>query len=344
MSEVNMQAVAELAGVSRITVSRALRTPHLVRPDTRERILAIAERLGYVYHAAAADLIKGKTSIIGLILPTMRTPVFAETILSVQDAAQALDMNVILGNSGYDPALEEHLLRQFQGRRLAGLILVGFTPGREKQILALQAGGIPSVVIWNTPTPGSPLNIVGFDNRLAARTAMEHLIGLGHRRIGLIVGPRGGGSRVSERVEAYRDALAGHGISWDESLVRSAEPTIANGEAEARHLLEVSRSRPTAIFAASDNLAIGAMSAARSLGIAVPGELSVCGFDNIHFAAHCNPPLTTVNVPARRMARIAAKHLRGLIRGSTPAAPLSVCLKTRLIIRESCAPPCAGDG
>lgn len=341
MSEVNMQAVADLAGVSRITVSRVLRSPHLVRPETRERILAIIDRLGYVYHAAAADLIRGKTSIIGLILPTIRTLVFAETILAVQNASSELGMNVILGSSQYDPVLEERLLRQFQGRRLAGLILVGYTPGREEQILSLQEGGIPSVVIWNTPIPGSALNQVGFDNRKATLTMMEYLLGLGHRRIGLISGPEGAGVRVRERVNAYREALAAHGIPYDPGLTRAVEPTIANGETEARHLLTWVSPRPSAIFAASDNLAIGAISAAKNLGISVPGDLSVCGFDNMDFSAHSCPPLTTVNVPDREMARIAARRLRSLIQGDTPASPLSVCLKTRLVIRESCAPPSA---
>lgn len=339
MSEVNMQTVAGLAGVSRITVSRVLKTPHLVRPDTRERILAIINQLGYVYHAAAADLIKGKTSIIGLILPTIRTTVFAETILAVQDAADELGMNVILGSSQYDPVREEQLLWQFQRRRLAGLILVGFTPGREEQILRLQAGGIPSVVIWNTPSPCSALNEVGFDNRKAAREAMEHLLGLGHRRIGLIVGPEGSGARVRERVEAYRDALSTHGISFDPELVRSVEPAILTGETEARRLLTNVHPRPSAIFAASDNLAIGALSAARTLGFDVPGDLSVCGFDNMDFSAHSNPPLTTVDVPDREMARIAARHLRTLIQGDASECPLAVCLETCLVIRKSCAPP-----
>ena len=335
MAEVNMQAIAELAGVSRITVSRVLRSPHLVRSDTRERILSIINELGYVYHAAAADLIKGKTSIIGLILPTIRTLVFAETILAVQDAANELGMNVILGSTQYDPLLEEQLLRQFQGRRLAGLILVGFTPGREEQILSLQAGGIPSVVIWNTPS-GSGLNQVGFDNRAAAREVMEYLIGLGHRRIGLIVGPESGGTRVRERVDAYKEALGAHGLPFEEKLVRSAEPTIPNGEAEAKHLLTRVSPRPSAIFAASDNLAIGAISAARALGLGVPTDLSVCGFDNIDFAAHSNPPLTTVDVPAREMARIAAGYLSELIQGKNNSQPLLSCLETRLVIRDSC--------
>jgi len=338
MSEVNMQVVADMAGVSRITVSRALRTPHLVRRDTCERILTIVNRLGYVYHTAAADLIKGKSSIIGLILPTTRAMVFAETILAVQNAADELGMNVIFGSSEYDPLLEERLLRQFQGRRLAGMILVGFTPGREEQILTLQKGGIPSVIIWNTPCPDSGLNQVGFDNRKATKEAVEYLISLGHQRIGLIVGPDGSGARVRERIEAYRETLDAHSIPFDDRLFRSAIPSIANGEREAQYLLTELSPRPSAIFAASDSLAIGVLSAARSLGIDVPGDLSVCGFDNMDFSAHSDPPLTSVNVPAREMARIAARYLQDLIQGKTPEKSLYTCLDTRMVIRSSCAP------
>ena len=333
-----MQAIADMAGVSRTTVSRVLHAPQTVHLRTRERILSIMRQAGYVYHAAAADLPKGKSSTIGLIIPTIRTTVFAETLLAVQDAAAEMGMTIMLGNSQYDPVLEEYILSQFQRRRPAGLILVGFTPGRERRILDLQHNGIPCVTIWTTPSD-SGLHQVGFDNRKAALEMMEYLIGLGHRRIGIITGPKNGCMRIQDRLAGYREALEKHGIPCDPALMRSIEPTIANGEVEAMHMLAGLSERPSAIFAASDVLAVGALSGARKLKLRVPDELSVAGFDNMDFSAHSCPPLTTVAVPAREMAWIATRLLRELILGKKHEGVHTSCLATQLIIRESCAPP-----
>ena len=337
MARANMQAIANMAGVSRTTVSRVLHAPQTVHPHTRERILSMMHKARYVYHAAAADLPRGKSSTIGLIIPTIRTTVFAETILAVQDAAAEMGMTIMLGNSQYDPVLEEHILSQFQSRRPAGLILVGFTPGRERQILELQRNGIPCVTIWATPSDLG-LHQVGFDNRKAALEMMEYLIGLGHRRIGIITGPNSGCMRIQDRQAGYREALDKHGIPFDPALMHSIEPTIANGEAEAMRMLTGLSDRPSAIFAASDVLAIGVLSGARKLKVRVPDELSVAGFDNMDFAAHTSPPLTTVAVPAREMAWIATRLLRELILGGKQEGAHSSCLATHLVIRESCGP------
>ena len=338
MPKANMQAIADMAGVSRTTVSRVLHAPRTVHPGTRERILSIMRQTKYVYHAAAADLPRGKSSTIGLIIPTVRTTVFAETILAVQDAAAEMGMTIMLGNSQYDPAIEEHILSQFQSRRPAGLILVGFTPGRERQILELQRNGIPCVTIWATPSD-SRLHQVGFDNRKAALEMMEYLIGLGHRRIGIITGPKSGCRRIQDRQAGYREALEKYAIPFDPTLIRSIEPTIANGEAEAMRMLTGLPERPSAIFAASDVLAIGVLSAARKLKLCVPDELSVAGFDNMDFSAHTFPPLTTVAVPAREMAWIATRLLRELILEGEQQGAHNSCLAAHLVIRESCAPP-----
>jgi len=337
-----MQVIANMAGVSRTTVSRVLHAPQTVHPHTRERILSMMRQAGYVYHAAAADLPRGKSSTIGLIIPTVRTTVFAETILAVQDAAAEMGMTIMLGNSQYDSVLEEGILFQFQRRRPAGLILVGFTPGRERQILELQRTGIPCVTIWTTPSD-SRLHQVGFDNRKAALEMTEYLIGLGHRRIGIITGPQSGCWRIQDRQAGYREALEKHAIPFDPALMRSIEPTIANGEAEAMHMLAELSARPSAIFAASDVLAIGVLSAARKLKLCVPDELSVAGFDNMDFSAHTSPPLTTMAVPAREMAWIATRLLRELILRGKQEEMHSSCLATHLVVRESCAPPQAGS-
>jgi DNA-binding LacI/PurR family transcriptional regulator len=194
------------------------------------------------------------------------------------------------------------------------------------------------VTIWETPS-ASGLHQVGFDNRLATLEMVEYLLGLGHRRIGLITGPLSGCARIRERLAGYREALEKHSLPFDPAWAVSVEPTIANGEAEAMRMLAGPGGRPSAIFAASDVLAIGALSGARRLKLRVPDDVSVAGFDNMVFAAHTSPPLTTVAVPASDLAWIATRLLRGLILGERHEGAHLSCLATQLVIRESCAPP-----
>lgn len=336
MPDITMQQIADLAGVSRATVSRVLCSPEKVSPATRERILNIIGESGYTYHAGAAELIKRKTSIIGLIIPTVVSTAFSSTVLAVQAAAIELGMSLVLGCSEFSAEKEEALLRQFQARRVAGIILVGHADANEELIVNLQNNGIPSVTIWTSPA--SPqLCEIGFDNAAAAAKAVRYLVEMGHRRIAMISGPLGGGRRVAERLRGYTETLAESGLEADMRYVRSVEPTIANGEREAMELLGMP-SRPTAIFAASDMLAIGTLGAAKKVGLSVPGDVSVAGFDDIEFSAHTDPPLTTVAVPEKEMSRMAAHMIMQLIHGEiTP--PRSYCLETELIVRQSCAPP-----
>ncbi|MCC8189523.1 MAG: LacI family transcriptional regulator [Planctomycetes bacterium] len=336
MADVTMQQIADLAGVSRTTVSRALFEPDKVRPETRETILDIMNRFGYTYHAGAAELTRRKSLLIGLIIPSVISPAFANTILQVQEAATELGMSLILGCSEFSAHKEEAVLNQFLTRRVAGVILLGHAVENESHILRLQASGIPCVVIWTSPN-NPHLCQAGFDNAAAATAATEYLIGMGHKRIALITGPRGSVRRVEDRVEGYVAAMRAHRLPVRPAYLRSAEPTIGNGERETIALLDATPP-PTAIFAASDMLAIGALSAARIRGLRVPDHLSVMGFDNIEFAAHTDPPLTTVAVPEREMSHMAIQMMKGLINHEiTP--PKSYRLDTQIIVRKSCRPP-----
>ena len=331
-----MQKIADLAGVSRATVSRVLCDPAKVKPETREVIQNIMDEFGYTYHAGAAELIKRRTSIIGLIIPTVLSSAFSNTILAVQEAAIELGMSLILGCAEFDVDKEEAILQQFLARRVAGVIMIGHAEQNEQLILKLQRSGIPSVIIWTTPA--SPhLCEAGFDNIASAKKAVDYLLDMGHKRIAIICGPVDGARRVVDRRRGYEEALRGRGIPVDQRYLRSTIPTITNGEVETMSLLNVTP-RPTAVFAASDMLAIGCLSAARKAGLSVPRDLSVIGFDGIDFSAHTDPPLTTVAVPEKEMSRMAIHLLKQLINKEiTP--PKSYCLETELIVRKSCAPP-----
>lgn len=336
MSDITMQQIADMVGVSRATVSRVLCNPDKVRPDTREKIREVMDEFNYTYHAGAAELIKRRTSIIGLVLPTVVSSAFSNTVLAVQEAALELGMSLILGCSEFSVEKEEAILQQFMARRMAGVIMMGHAQRNEELLLKLQRSGIPSVIIWTTPR-NPHLCEAGFDNVKASAEMVDYLADMGHRRIAMITGPMARVQRVEDRLRGYMETMRARNLPVAEGYVRSAEPTIENGEREALRLLAMTP-RPTALFAASDMLAIGALSAARKAGLSVPGDVSVAGFDGIAFSAHTDPPLTTVAVPEKEMSRMAIHLLKQLINKEiTP--PKSYCLETELIVRKSCAPP-----
>jgi DNA-binding LacI/PurR family transcriptional regulator len=334
-----MEDIARLAGVSKATVSRTINSPHLVRPEKRERIKKVMESHHYIYDAVAGDLSRKRSSVIGLIIPTVRSSIFANSTHGIQECARENGFSLLIGNSNYDPELEAALLKLFQQRRVAGLILTGLTTGVEHLVKEVGRSGIPCVVTWEIVQSGS-ISYVGFDNFKAAFTMTEYLIRLRHRRIGLIIGPYRRIGRVRRRLEGYRAALESHGLPFDESLVVECNYTLIEGrEAMARLLSRPER--PTAVFAASDVLAMGALAAARDQGLKVPEDVSVAGFDDIDFAAYCVPPLTTVRVPAYEMGQLAVRVLLDLINGG-PGESRQYCLETDLIIRGSCDVPING--
>lgn len=333
MEKVTMQTIAALAGVTRTTVSRVLHRPEQVAPATREHVETILREQSYVYNAAAADLTRGRVSTIGLVLPTMRGTAFVNTILTAQQAAQDLGLGTVLGSTQYDPSIEARLLQQFRERRLAGGILVGFCPDNEGLLRTLNKEGIPVIVIWEKLLIPD-ISYVGFDNATAAAGVTSHLIQLGHKRIGLLLGPVRHSSRVQARLRGYHEALEENGLDFDPALVIAGQPTLREGELGLLKLLE-QRPRPTAIFAAGDMLAIGAMRAARRLNLNVPQDLAMAGFDGHELGSYVWPELTTVKVPERQMIRLAFKYLMDKI-ADAEHRPCARCLKTRLLVRRSC--------
>lgn len=322
-----------MAGVSLATVSRTIHSPHLVRKETRERINHVMEKVNYVYHATAGDLSRKRSSIIGVIIPTAKSLVFSTTLFAIQETAQQNNYSLITGSSKYDIETELKLLQQFKERRLAGIILTGFVIGQKDLVKELVKGGMPCVVIWDK-LDDSDLSYVGFDNFKATYAITEYLISLRHKRIGLIVGPYTKVERVKKRLEGFKAALKDYGITYDPSLVIEKEPTLIDGKEAMSRLLSLSV-RPTAVLAASDTLAVGALSAARDMGLRIPKDISLAGFDDIDVAGYCNPPLTTVRVPAYQIGQIAFKILIDMVNARSSQVQ-QYCLDTSLIIRGSC--------
>ena len=330
MAKITMAEISKMAGVSLATVSRTIHSPHLVRKGTLERVNQVMEKVNYVYNATAGDLSRKRSSIIGVIIPTAKSLVFSSTLQAIQEAAQQNNFSLIAGSSKYDIATELSLLKE---RRLAGIILTGFVVGQKDLIKELVKGGMPCVVIWDK-LDDPDLSYVGFDNYEATYRITEYLIGLKHRNIGLIVGPYTKVERVKKRLEGFKAALRDHGLKFDSSLVIEKEPTLIDGKEAMSRLLSLPV-RPTAVLAASDTLAVGALAAARDMKVNIPEDISIAGFDDIEVAAYCNPPITTVRVPAYEIGQIAFKILLDMIHNNSEQVQ-QYCLDTSVIIRGSC--------
>ncbi|MBS1303381.1 LacI family DNA-binding transcriptional regulator [Loktanella sp. SALINAS62] len=329
-----MREVARRANVSVATVSRALRSPGQVSSATIQKVRSAAEDLGYVYNVTASDILKGRSTVVGLVVPTSSSTLFGETIHGVQDVTAETGFSVIQGATRYDAVTEEALIDSLLERHVHALILTGMTYANEDRIRRLARDGWTRVVVvWEKPGSDPGISYVGIDNRSAAERMTEHLIALGHRRIGLIVGPYSRQARVRHRLEGYRDALEKAGIAFDPDIVMERRPDLLEGR-EAMDSLMGMEVRPTAVFAASDLLAIGALKAARLRGLSVPGDVSIAGFDDMNFGAYQDPPITTVRVEAYRIGQLAGQIAVEPI--GTPER--SYCLDCDLVIRSSTGP------
>lgn len=323
--------VAALAGVSRTTVSFVLNGRDVrISPDTRERVLEAARRLGYHPHASARQLAGGASRTIGLVLRRSPEhvggdPFLAETLRGLAAAARSRGFRVIVetldpGNGPYADLL--------RSGTTDGLVLSG--PRTDDQQLAgLARDGFP--VVLQGSLPGIELPSVDVDNRAGAQRAVEHLLDLGHRRIGCITNAPLAYTAARERLEGYKDALRGAGIARDPDLIAEGEFDAASGHRAMRTLLR--RADPQAVFVASDVVAFGAIGALRKAHKRVPDDVSVVGFDDIPLAAFFDPPLTTVRLPAYELGHAVGVALLGRI--ANEPVPTRTLLGTELIVRAS---------
>jgi LacI family transcriptional regulator len=324
--------VARRAGVSKSTVSLVLAGSNLVRPATHERVSSAIRALGYVYHRGAASLRASSSDFVGMVISDLTNPFFAELAAGIEHALYHLGFTPILANTDEDPERQAQVLRSLREHSVAGIIM---SPARGSDLwtIAQQWPASMPAVITIRRMVGSPLPYVGPSNRQGARQAVEHLLRLGHRRIGFL----GGDSAIAtheERLSGWRDALSAAGLAADSSLVIESAPTRAGGRLVAERALSLSRP-PTAMFCYNDMVAIGATRELGMRGIQPGRDVAIVGFDDIAEAEYNAPPLTTINVGTRELGRRCAESLLGLIRREDPAA-LSYEGEARLIVRESC--------
>jgi DNA-binding LacI/PurR family transcriptional regulator len=330
------QDVAKLAGVSRTTVSFVLNDVPGVRisEETRQRVLDAARELDYYPTAAARSLASGKTQRIGLILGEGQERLAADAFLPIflQGVTASVHRRgyLLVMQLAEDVPSREAYLRLIREQQVDGLILSG--PRSDDPLLAqLEMERFPLLLHGHLSGYKSPC--VDVDNRTGAYQAVSHLVALGHRRIGFISNAPLSYAGAEERLVGYQQVLAEHDIPLDDNLVRLATFLPQAGWIAMKELLALPE-RPSAVFAASDVVAFGAMSAIHDAGLRIPEEVAVVGFDDIFLAAYAHPPLTTIRVPAYGLGWTAAEVLIALIEGDEDAA--SVTLETELVIRHSC--------
>jgi LacI family repressor for deo operon, udp, cdd, tsx, nupC, and nupG len=334
----NIYEVAKRAGVSTATVSRVLSQPNVVAPATRRRVLQAVERLGYEPNSTAQNLRTLKTAKLLVTVPDLSNPFFSLILQGIEDAAQREGYSVLVGDTQHDEKREERYALMLRRKEADGLIFLGHRMPKEatSYIRSLAPRCAPVVNGCEfTPTLGVPS--VHIDNAKAAYQAMDHLYGLGHRRIGIVTGPlvsplsrdrlRGATARAKKE-KAEREFIVMHG-----------DFSIESGAAAAERLLGRSE-RPTAVFCFNDEMAMGVVEVARTMGVRVPQHLSVVGFDDIRFARHMDPPLTTIAQPMRQIGEGTVRLLLSILAGGHDAeTPESVTLPHKLVVRASTAPP-----
>lgn len=321
--------VARRAGVSTATVSRALANPSMVTPETRDQVLRAVEEIGYVPNSAARNLRTNRTRTVLVVLPDVTNTFFTRIIRGLSEIMLRQSYSVIIAETAHSPERERLVAAYVQAGRVDGVLVTNghllprVGPGRRPPIPTV---GLGQQVI------GGPVPYVATRNRIAADDMTSYLIGLGHRRIAYIGGPDGNPVEIDRRA-GYRDALARAGIAYDPDMTMFGTYTLPSGEVAGRAILTWPQ-LPDAVFCCSDTMAMGVIRVLTAAGVAVPGQVSVAGFDDIDFAEAYIPSLTTMRQDRSALGAAAAQMLIDLMEGRELAEPF-VELPAVIVARES---------
>ncbi len=334
-SQMTIQQIAELAEVSRSTVSRVLNDHPSVRPEVRDRVLQVIGEQGYAPQAAARSLASKRTNTLGLLIPRSAAiifsdPFFGQVIQGMTEASSKrgyfLMLTMVSGAMEHD-----FYKRVLRSRSVDGLLMV--SSDIDDPILPLLIkDDLPLLLIGDHPYL-NPVNWIDSENREGARIATTHLVGLGHRRIAAITGFLQMSSAI-DRFNGYKQALLEANLPVLAELIEHGDYTQESGYQAMRRLL-LATPRPTAVFAANDMMAMGALRAIHEAGLSVPNDVAMVGFDDIPMAAFANPPLTTMRQPIAEMGALAANTLIDQLENlAEPGAQIR--LPTKLVVRNSC--------
>jgi len=322
-----------VVGIHPATVSRALnpRTAHLVSPETVAKVRKAAESLDYVPNPMASGLRTSRSHTVGVVIPDLTNPLFSGMVRGVQDTLTRAGYTPLLVNTDNDSATEATVIGSLRARRVDGLIVA--TARREHPLLAELSDALP-IVLVNRVTESAPLPSVTTDEQHGIRLAVDQLVGLGHTEIAHLAGPAWS-STGHERAQAFQRAMRAQGLSparrtflvsvWSVEAARDAATKMLNAD------------NITAIVAANDQLALGAIAAARAQGLRCPRDISVIGYNDMPFMDLVDPPLTTVRVPVGDIGAEAARLLLSLLRDEAPSTVKHVRLTPELIMRGSTA-------
>lgn len=331
-----LKDVAREADVSVSTVSRVFNNPEKVHPGTRDRVKEAVDTLGYQPSRVARRLRleDGKASLIGLVIPDIQNPFFADVARGVEDVAQNNEYALILSNSDEDPDKQKLAVDTLKTEDVDGVIVppISMDDPNVKRLLDSDI----AVVCVDRRMEDVRVDTILSDNRKGAYEAVSHLFELGHRRIGFI----GGIPQIStstDRREGYEQALRDHGVRIDSALIKEGDSRRERGEYLTAALLDLD-SPPTALFTGNNLTTLGALSALNARDLRVPEDISIVGYDDVPWAMALNPPPTVIDQPAYEMGSRAAELL--LQRLDAPnRSPTVVTLQPKLITRQSCAPP-----
>lgn len=326
--------VARHANVSTATVSRCLNSPDQVIERTRIRVMQAVNELGYAPNFSARALAARHTNTIGAVIPTMENAIFARGLQAFQEELGRHGFTLLVASSSYQEALEEEQIRTLAARGADGLLLIGYhrNPALHDY---LRARSVPALVAWAYEA-NSGIPAIGFSNKNAMANLAHLVIERGHRNIGMISADTKANDRARDRLAGVRLAAGEAGIAADSIPVIETTYFIESG-AQAFRQIMARTPRPTAVLCGNDVLAIGALKAAKEMGLSVPEDVSITGFDDIELASLAEPALTTVHVPHREMGRRAAGMLIEMVtKGTTPE---SVELQTDIRLRRTLGPP-----
>jgi DNA-binding LacI/PurR family transcriptional regulator len=333
---IRLKDVACQAGVSVVTVSKALRDAPDVSAITKARIKLLAQQMGYLPDSIAQGLRTRTTRLFGLIISSMTNPIYSRVVLAIEERASALGYDVLLAHTLNIPEREEACIRRFLSRRVDGLFIGPvYRMAAESHIYKeLVARRIPTVLLGHTAPFCSQFVNVETDDLLASYAVTQHLLKLGHQRIAFFAGPVAT-PWTQERFEGYRRALREASIDVDDKLVFQAGRTIEEGAKAALQMIDES-SDATAVQAVNDVVAVGCAETLLDHGCKIPQDISVAGFGNILLGAHFRVPLTTTRQPKFRLGSAAVDLMQQYLRGKRPE---SKRLPAELIVRASTGTP-----
>lgn len=329
-----MKDVAIAAGVASVTVSRYLNNPAVVSDKTKQKIDAAIKQLNYVPHAAARTLASKRSRMIGAVIPSLNSSLFGRTIEVFQHQISMTGYNMMLASNNYNTEKEYEHITQMVSHGMDALILVGQARDRSLYDL-LKAKDIPYVLTWAVDEKLEH-PCIGFDNKVAAEDLTRYLLQLGHTKFALISGIIENNDRALNRLYGVKSALAEKNLSLSNDNVLQRTFGIEEGR-EAFRLLMSRKDKPTAIICGSEPFAYGVVFEAKNMGINIPEEVSIVGFDDMTLACNITPRITTIRTPQEQMGMLAAKYLVSRLNGEE--TPLPEPLDTELVVRDSCAPP-----